>query len=177
MADISEFLKKYNSHQTTFKITSYDEQNDISLCTDETLKNIDFDAIIAKRYPNPNSYRPKTFDAIYAHEDKIYCVEFKNEKKPNKKDIEQKLLDGKKELESIFADLNIPKNRYKFIYCVVYNIYKPLEQRYKSGILNYPLRMYLEKYKENGFIDDIFTEDVEFFSTKLEQTLKTKLQC
>lgn len=177
MADIVKFLRKYSNYQTTFKITSYDDTNDISLCTDETVQNIDFDKIIADKYPNPMECRPKSFDAIYVYGDNIYCVEFKNERKPDKKELEQKLLDGKKELENILSELNIQKNDYKFIYCVVYNIFKPIEERWKRGILKYPIKMHLEKHKENGFVDDIFTEDVEFFASKLKSTFDIDMKC
>ena len=177
MADIKEFIKEYSSYQTTFKVTSYDDNNDECLCNDESVLNINFDKIIADMYPNSKEFRPKTFDSIYINDDTIYCIEFKNENKPNKKDLEEKLVDGKNELDKLFSKLNIQKDNYKFIFCLVYKIHKPRFDRYKSGIANYPINAYLKKHKESRFIDDIFTEDVEFFSKKFRQNMKKDLKC
>ena len=177
MADISEFIKKYSKYQTTFKVTSYDDKNNIYLCTDELNDNINFDKIIADIYPDSNHYRPKTFDSIYINNNDIYCIEFKNENKPNKKDIENKLVSGKEELDKLLIDLNIQKNDYKFIFCLVYNIYKPRYDRYKRGVINYPINSYLQKYKETKFVDDIFTEDVLFFSKKFRERTAKELRC
>lgn len=177
MADISEFINKYSQYETTFKVTSYDDNNDKYLCLDETNVNINFDAIIADIYPDPNNYRPKSFDSIYIHENDIYCIEFKNEKKPNKQELEGKLVDGKKELDKLLGRLNIQKNSYKFIFCLVYNIYKQESKKFKRGVTSYPINTYLKKYKENKFIDDIFTEDVGFFSKKFKQKTKMELKC
>lgn len=177
MADISEFIKKYSKYQTTFKITSYDDTNDKYLCKDELNQNINFDAIIADIYPNSKEYRPKSFDSIYIDKNNIYCIEFKTERKPDKKELENKLVDGKNELTKLLAELNIQKNDYKFIFCLVYNIHKPRFDRFKRGGISYPINSYLKKYKENKFIDDIFTEDIEFFSNKFKQQLKKDLKC
>lgn len=177
MADIGVFIKKYSKYQTTFKVTSYDDNNKKYVCSDELNQNINFDEIIADIYPNSLEYRPKSFDSIYIHENIIYCIEFKNEKKPDKEDLEDKLVFGKKELEKLLAELNIQKNDYKFIFCLVYNIHKPKYERHKRGVINYSIKEYLEKHKESKFIDDIFTEDVKFFSKKFEEIVSKKLEC
>ncbi len=177
MADINEFLKKYSKYKTTFKATSYDNNNDISLCTDEQNENIDFDKIIADIYPNSKVYRPNSFDSIYINGNDIYCIEFKNENKPDKEWIEKKLVNGKKELDKLLEDLNIQKDNYNFIFCLVYNIYKPKYARWKRGILAYPIKIYLDKYKEDKIIDDIFTEDIEFFSNQFKNKLNKELKC
>ena len=177
MADINEFLKRYSKYYTSFKVTSYDSLNKKPLCFDETIKNIDFDKIIADIYPNSKEYRPKSFDSIYISGENIYCIEFKNEKTPNKVEIEEKLIDGKNELDKIFQELNIQKREYKFIFCLVYKKHKPREERFKRGIQSYPIKAHLQKYKENRFIDDIFTEDILFFSNQFKNRFKQKLEC
>ncbi len=176
MADIKEFISKYSTYQTTFKEVSFDSQNNQHLCLDETISTFNFDAIISDIYPNPMTYRPKSFDSIFIDGDTIYCIEFKNERKPDKNEVEQKLINGKQELEKLLVAQNIQKDEYKFIFCLVCNIFKPKEERYKRGILNYPLKMYLQKHKETNFVDDIFTEDVEFFLQQFKK-IGRKLVC
>ncbi len=177
MADISEFVKKYAEYKTTFKVTSYDDYNDTHLCLDELQENINFDEIIANKYPNPNEYRPKSFDSVYIDNNDVYCIEFKNEKNPNKKDIEDKLVDGKRELDEMLISLNIQKNDYKFIFCVVYNKFKPHSERYKRGIQSYPIEMYLKKHQENKLVDDVITEDVDFFTKQFRKKISEDLKC
>ena len=177
MADLSEFLKKHSQYKTTFKVTSYDDKNSVYLCLDEQNITINFDALVADIYPDSNSYRPKTFDSIYIDKNDIYCIEFKNEKKPDKRDLASKLVDGKNELDRLLAELNIQKDEYRFIFCLVYNIHKPKHDRFKRGIISYPIKAYLQKYKEDGFIDDLFTEDVDFFSKKFRKKIKRELDC
>ena len=92
-------------------------------------------------------------------------------------DLEDKLVSGKNELDKLLSNLNIQKNDYKFVFCLVYKIHKPRFDRYKRGIISYPIKSYLQKYKEKKFIDDIFTEDVTFFSDKFEKKLKKDLKC
>ena len=53
------------------------------------------------RYNYNESKRPKSFDSMYINNNDVYCIEFKNEKSPNKKNIEQKLIDGKRELDEM----------------------------------------------------------------------------
>ncbi len=177
MAEISEFLKKYSKYKSTFKVTSFDSHNDEYLCLDESQQNINFDEIIADKYPDPNEYRPKSFDSIYIDNNHIYCIEFKNEKNPNKKDIEEKLIDGKHELDKMLESLNIQKNSYKFIFCVVYNKFKPPEERYKRGIQKFPIEMYLKKHQESHLVDQIITEDVDFFTRQFKKRTEKDLEC
>jgi len=177
MADISEFLKKYSEYKTTFKVTSFDSHNNKYLCLDESQQNINFDEIIADKYPDPDEYRPKSFDSIYIDNNNIYCIEFKNEKNPNKKSIEEKLIDGKRELNEMLISLNIQKNDYRFIFCVVYNKVKPREERYKRGIQKFPIEMYLKKHQESHLLDQIITEDVDFFTKQFKKSTHKDLEC
>ncbi len=177
MSDIHYALKQnYSSYVTTFKETSKDNRHkDLPpyyLCQDETQSVINFDKIIEDKYPDPYT-RPQAFDAIYIHEKNIYCVEFKNQKKPDGHEVVGKLIDGKNELDKILGELNVRKSDYKFIYCVVHQNCKPHFNRFKCGIEKEVPRFSLDKYKENGFVDDIYTEGVDFFTKQFKiKTLK-----
>ena len=176
MANISQFIRKYQKFTSTFKITSFDSENNEYLCTDESQEVINYDKIIEEKYPNSNT-RPKTFDSIYIDKTNIYLVEFKNEKKPNKKEIEDKLLAGKKELDRLFKDLNISKKEYQFIFCLAYNKYKPKHERFKQGLFKSTTFEFLHQHKNNGIIDDIYTEDVNFFTKQFKKQLQKELAC
>ena len=177
MADINLFFKKYQPYISTFKATSFDSENKIYMCQDKSQDVLNFDKLVEFIYPDPNK-RPKSFDAIYYyHEEKtIYLVEFKNQNKPNKKEIEDKLINGKKELEMVFTDLHIQKRDYKFIFCLVYNKYIPKEARFKRGLFKAITFEYLNIYKKS-FVDDIFTEDVVFFTKLFKNKIKKELNC
>ncbi|CAA6813188.1 MAG: Unknown protein [uncultured Campylobacterales bacterium] len=181
MAEISyAFSKCYKDYFSTFKETSIDDNNKDKppkyLCTDESVSVINFDEMIKDKYPNADE-RPQSFDAIYIFDKKIYCIEFKNEKKPNNKNIVGKLVDGKKELDIILGQVKVQKNNYQFIYCVVHKNHKPKYTRYKSGIIRGQTNFALLKYKENKLIDDVFVEDVSFFTNKFQELTLKELIC
>ena len=176
MADMDLFRKEYLSFKSTFKETSYDSDNSVYLCSDETQEVIGFDKIIENMYPDSNN-RPKSFDAIYFYDDNIYCIEFKNQKKPDKKDIEEKLLDGKKELIKLMNTLHIPSKKYKFVFCLVYNKHIPKEERFKRGLYKSISFEFLNKYKQEGFVKDIFTENVNFYTKQFKKLTTKELAC
>ncbi len=176
MADIGQFLKKYSSFKSTFKETSYDSSNSDSLCTDEVNCAINFDAIIEYKYPDSNK-RPKSFDAIYVNGNDIYCIEFKNQKpsRIDNKDVQDKLTDGKKELEKMLAKEHIQKDDYKFIYCVVYeNSIEPRE-RYKNDIGAKTL-FGVSKYK-GDIVHNTITRNVDFFTKEFKKKISKELVC
>ncbi len=107
----------------------------------------------------------------------LYLIEFKNQKKPDKEEIEGKLLDGKREFILLLDDLKISTNSYKFIFCLVYNKFKPKHERHKRGLFKSVTFEFLNKYKENKFIDDIFTEDVDFFTKQFKNKTSKELKC
>ncbi len=176
MADINLFLKTYNNYLSTFKDTSYDSENDEYLCMDTDNKVIDYDRIIAEKYPDSNQ-RPKSFDAIYIQDENIYLIEFKNEKKPNKKEITDKLVQGKKELDNLLYALNIQKKKYSYIFCLVYNPYKPKHERFKEGLFRSASYEFLRQYIKQGLVDDIYTENVNFFTKAFKNKLEKELAC
>ncbi len=176
MADFNLFYQEYDSFISTFKETSLDSMNSQYLCMDESQKVINFDKIIEEKYPDSN-IRPKSFDALFVHENIIFCIEFKNQKKPDKKEIEGKLLEGKKEFGLLLSDLKISKDNYEFIFCLVYNKFIPKEERYKRGLHKSIRFEFLNQYKENGFVDDIYTEDVNFFTKQFKNKTLKELMC
>jgi hypothetical protein len=175
MADISQFLKEYSKYKSTFKETSFDSSNNYELCKDETQSVINFDKIVEERYPDSNK-RPKSFDALFIYQDNIFCIEFKNEKKPDKKEIEDKIVDGKKEFDLLLSDLSISKKEYRFIFCLVYNKFLPKHERYKRGLYKSIRFEYLNRYV-GSLIDDLYTEDVDFFTKEFKKITNKELDC
>ena len=178
MADMNQFFKKYDNYKSTFKETSFDSNNSEYLCSDEMQEIINFDSIIENKYPNSN-LRPQSFDALYVYEasNQIFMIEFKNENKPNKNDIENKMIAGKCELDSMLQDLNIASKNYQFIFCLVYNQFKPKHERHKRGLYKSIRFEFLNKYKKNGVIHDIFTENVDFFTKQFNKISNKELTC
>jgi hypothetical protein len=182
MAEIEFALKQnYQAYISTFKETSLDDHHKDKaneyLCNDEAHEVYNFDKIIAHRYPNPNDYRPQAFDALYIDKTNVYCIEFKNQTNPTNSEVVGKLVDGKKELDKILGEINVNKEVYKFIYCVVHKNCKTRPfTRYKCGIEKEIPRFSLASYK-GDIIDDIFTEDVNFFSKQFKKKTTKDLQC
>lgn len=178
MADIGKFLQSYQNFKSTFKETSFDNSNQEYLCRDESQTVIDFDRVIEKKYPDSNK-RPKSFDALYVYKDKVFCVEFKNQK-PNQIDnqeVQGKLNDGKLELDKLLQSLNIQSNNYDFAYCVAYKKCIEPRDRYKCGIDKGKVLFGLEQYKHQGFIKEIFTENVDYFTKEFKKQFQKELEC
>ena len=178
MADISQFVQSFQGFRSTFKETSFDSEKNENLCTDESQQVINFDKIIETIYPDSN-VRPKSFDALYVHGDNIFCIEFKNQKPSqiNNKDIREKLEEGKNELDTLLGELNIPASNYTFTYCVAYQKCAEPYDRYKCGIDKGRILFGLEQYKNQRFVKEIFTENVDFFSKQFKKQLKRELSC
>lgn len=182
MAGIEQFFKSHSAYSSSFKETSFDKEKDIYLCTDTTQDVINFDKIIEDKYPDSHSYRPKSFDALYQLNSDIYLIEFKNQKpkflSAHKQELEQKLLDGKNELDQLLAGLNIPKSAYNFKYCVIYQKCSTSHfNEYKCGIDKNIIKFNLTKHK-GSVVDDIKTNQVDFFTKLLNKKLTpSTLQC
>jgi len=178
MADINQFQKEYSQYQSTFKETSYDDNNSIYLCKDKSQIVINFDKILQSKYPDSNQ-RPKSFDALYIYNNLIFCIEFKNQK-PSQIDnleVKDKLLDGKNELIKLFQELNIQLKDYDFVYCVVYKRCLEPRDRYKCGIDKGRVLFGLEKYEKQGFIKKVYTQDIDFFTKEFKKNLNKELAC
>lgn len=178
MADIGSFIREYSSFKSTFKITSFDDANNVSLCNDESQEVINFDKIIETNYPNSND-RPKSFDALYIHDNNIYCIEFKNLKPASieNDDVKGKLEAGKRALEELLSAQNIQKNDYNFIYCVCYKHCTEPRDRYKCGIAKGAIQFDLEQYKEKQVIKEVFTNNVTFFTKQFQKKTQQSLLC
>lgn len=180
MAGIDQFLRLYSKHKTTFKETSYDDDNEVSLCKDETQKVINFDEIIAEKFPDPQkSGRPKSFDAVYIYDRQIYCIEFKNQKYSDiaSSDIREKFESGREELDAILQEIHIQKKDYDFIYCVCYKECIEPRERYKCGIAKGIPRFGLAFFKEQNIVKNVFTNNVTFFKEQLQKKLSLQLHC
>ena len=178
MADIGQFQRDFASFSSTFKVTSRDGNHFAHLCNDESQEVLDFDAIVQNLYPDSNT-RPKSFDALYIHQNLLFCVEFKNQKPSqiNNRDIQEKLEKGKGELVQLLQERHIQQKSFDFIYCVVYRQHQEPRERYKSGIGKGTIRFGLEKYEQNGFVKKVFTENVNFFTKQFEKQLQKELAC
>ncbi len=176
MADIGQFEREYSKYFATFKETSFDSENRVSLCKDESIDVINFDKVIESAFPNSN-LRPKSFDAIYIHQDNLYLIEFKNRPpaKINSKDILEKLIDGKSELDKLLSQLNIQKRNYRFHFCVVYRNCKEPYARYKCDI-SAKILFGLSEYK-GKIVDNVITRNVDFYTKELNKNFLKELDC
>lgn len=178
MADIDVFFRDYQTFASTFKETSFDSINSIYLCTDESQNVIDFDKLVEQEYPDSN-IRPKSFDAIYLYKSIVFCVEFKNQKPSNIDNygVQYKLEDGKAELDKLLQGFNIQTNDYEFVYCVVYKKCVEARDRYKCGVGKGMTLFGLNKYKEQGLVKEVFTNNVEFFTKEFKKLSQMELAC
>ncbi len=173
MADaVSIFKVKFKNYISSLKSTSYDEEHKEYLCNDESQKVFNFDLIIKDMYPQK---QPASYDALLIQDKNIYCIEFKNEKYSNinKIKVHKKLINGKDVLNDIFTTNHIPSNEYNFIFCVAY---KNTEARWRRGIEKNTIQFELEQYKGKYF-DEIYTNDVQYFTNEYKKHFYEELQC
>jgi len=178
MADYNQFIKEYRNYASTFKETSFDDSNNSYLCTDESQNVINFDKILESKYPDSNQ-RPKSFDALYRHKDLIFCIEFKNQKPSqiDNQEVQGKIESGKSKLVELFASLNIQAKGYRFVYCVVYKRCIEPRDRYKCGVDKNKVLFGLDKYEEEGFVEKVYTQSVDFFTKQFKKNLQKELTC
>jgi hypothetical protein len=180
MADMNQFLQAYAVYKSTFKETSYDSEKKIYLCNDETQTVINFDKVIAEKYPDPqNSGRPKSFDAIYVFENRIYCIEFKNQKFSDiaSSDIKEKFRCGREELNMLLEKEHVQKKAYEFIYCVCYKDCIEPRDRYKCGVAKGVALYGLADFEEQKIAKNVFTNSVTFFKKQLQKKMSQQLIC
>lgn len=173
MADAQSIFKsKFDSFSSTLKETSYDDKNDKYLCQDNIQIVYDFDKITKERYPTK---QPSSYDSLFIVDKKIYCIEFKNQKYSDidREIIRKKLINGKDILDKIFEENNIAENEYKFIYCVAY---KNSATKWRRGITKNTIQFDLEEY-QGKYFDEIYTNDVQFFTHEYKKHFKKELQC
>lgn len=175
---MGQFISTYSSYKSTFKETSFDSDNAHYLCTDESCEVINFDKLVKENYPDSNT-RPKSFDALYIHENIIFCIEFKNQKPSQiiNKNVCEKLTEGKLELDTILQRLNIQINNYSFVYCVAYEKCIEPRDRYKCGIEKGKVLFGLDQYKNQDLVKEVFTDNVDFFTKEFKKQLQKELAC
>ncbi|MDQ7043551.1 MAG: hypothetical protein Q9M34_08515 [Sulfurimonas sp.] len=173
MADAQSLFKaNYKVYISTLKSVSYDEHNSVFLCNDESVDVYDFDSLVKKLYPLK---QPSSYDALLIDENRIFCIEFKNEKyaEINNRIVRKKLLNGKEIITAIFKKHNIRIEEYTFVYCVAY---KNSEARWHRGISKNTVQFGLEKFKPTYF-DEIFTNDIQFFTNEYKKYFHNELVC
>jgi hypothetical protein len=173
MADLLSIIKKeYSAYCSTLKETSFDKENNLFLCKDTTQIVYDFDAIVKALYPKK---QPSSYDALLINNQKVFCIEFKNQKpsKIDNKEIEEKLSNAQDILKSIFQSHNIPIKNYQFIFIVAY---KNTHSQWRRGIEKAAIQFNLEQYK-GQFFNDIFTNDIDFFTNEYKKYFQKQLIC
>ncbi|MCB4763958.1 MAG: hypothetical protein LGB78_08730 [Sulfurovum sp.] len=168
----SIFVSKFKPFISTLKNTSFDKDNKVYLCNDEVQEVYDFDAIIKELYP---SKQPASYDALIIDSHDIYCIEFKNQKYSdvNRQTVQKKIINGRDVLDNIFSSNNIRKREYKFIYCVVY---KNHPSKWRRGITKNIIQFGLEQYKGKYF-DEIYTNDISYFTNEYKKQFTRTLAC
>ncbi len=173
MADAQSIFKRnFKAYISSLRNTSFDKENSIYLCNDTSIGVYDFDAIVKNSYP---SKQPSSYDALLIDNNKIFCIEFKNEKYSDitNSEIEKKLTNGKSVLLDIFTKNNIAIDDYTFIFCVAY---KNTNARWRRGIAKNTIQFGLEEFKETYF-DEIYTNDINFFINEYKKYFYTSLAC
>jgi len=146
-------------------VISFDKTNQSALCDYAEPLFFSFDDIVKDK-----GYflkEPKTFDTFIFHDDKLFCIEFKNSRptKIDNREVQDKAIEGLLSLQMILCKNEVNIKDYKRFYFV---IFKPANNRdyisQRTGI-----RFGLDKYKDK-FFDGICTiECGDEFLSKLQQ--------
>lgn len=118
MADFNIFKNKYKQYEDTLRNTSYDKTNNEYLCLKENTV-INFENLSLSL---ENNKGVKKVDALFCQADKIFLVEFKNQKQSNieKQEIMQKFEDSVTLLKRLFKENNIAfKDYIIYLYLVI----------------------------------------------------------
>ena len=173
MTDASSiFRNNFQDYRSTLHKTSLDDKNDIYLCNDKSQIVYDFDKIVREKYNKP---LPSSPDVLMINNKIIYLIEFKNQtiKRVKTAKVKKKLIDGMKILNNIFSEFNLDINNYKFNYCVAY---KNEESKNRRGITRNMIKFDLLQYK-GIFFDEIYTNDVQFFTNEFKKYFRKELKC
>lgn len=114
-----ENISIFNKYKTILKKTSYDKTNKIYM-TDSSIEVVDFDKV-KEEYCSPLKLNepPKSCDALYLKENKVFLIEFKNGI-VNTFDVRKKIYDS----ILLFTDLTncgISQTRKDIEYILVYD--------------------------------------------------------
>lgn len=168
--NLKDFLShELESHRTTLKDASYDDENQEHLCSDSTTSNVySFDAYIEKNFDNAKL--PASPDAIFIGDKKLYFVEFKNSlpRDINSASMKDKFEKGTEVLKRLLKDF-LPRD-VEFIFCVVH---KNQTAKYfnSSHIQSNQARFGLaDKNKElDSFYSEVLVEDLDFYRSRFSQ--------
>lgn len=165
--NLKDYLQTILSdHQSTFKQTSYDNENDKYLCKDTSTNHVfDFDSYVAGNFDHAKL--PASPDAIYIGSKELYFVEFKNQKAADvdTAKIKSKFQKGTEILKNLLVEFTPRDN--KFFFCVVFRVQKAPYFN-SSHIERNSVKFGLEALNDElgGFYDRIFTNDLDFYKTK-----------
>lgn len=155
-------------HLSTFKATSFDDANNVHLCSDEATGQVyDFDAYVRARGANPIPASP---DAIHIGSKDFYFVEFKNQRTADidKGQMQLKFEAGTAILRELLQDFSARDCRYHF--CVV--IKNQPRARYMDfrHIERNVIRFGLDEFNQKlgGFYDHVVTESLDFYVDQFE---------
>lgn len=168
---IDEFLsEKLSAYRTTLKSSSYDDNNDVYMCSNVALDNVyNFDKYIYYNYDK--SCLPASPDAIYVGKKKVYFIEFKNQyvSDINSSNIKAKFKNGtiilKEELLKDFSPRDI-----EYVFCVVHK--DPKYQYFDpSHIEGNIIKFGLDEVNGElgGFYSKIITEPLSFYKEEFSE--------
>lgn len=148
---------------STFKATSFDDTNNVYLCSDETTGEVyDFDAYVRARGADPIPASP---DAIHAGSKHFYFVEFKNQRISNidPAQMQRKFEAGTAILKELLRGFSAKDCRYHF--CVVMKNQprgRYMDSRHiESNVVKFGLDEL--NHKLGGFYDRVVTESLDFY--------------
>lgn len=148
---------------STFKATSYDEENKQHLCSDASTPDVyDFDAYVKESCLPPIPASP---DAIHVGSKDFYFVEFKNQRASdvNKEQMQRKFEAGTTILQNLLQEFTAKDCQYHF--CVVFkNQPRPRYMDFRhieNNVVKFGLG---ELNRQLGdFYDHVVTESLDFF--------------
>ncbi|HGN1555831.1 TPA: hypothetical protein ACKRMY_006009 [Pseudomonas aeruginosa] len=169
--NLKEFLQsELADHASSFKETSYDNENGEYLCKDTATPDVyDFDRYIEKQFHGQQL--PASPDAIHLGKKQLYFVEFKNQRLSNidNAGIGRKFTRGTEILQGMLSDFT-PRD-WQRTFCVVFKKdsrpvffdsrhFEKSKVRFNLDGLNSEL---------GNFYDKILTEDINFYSEQFRQ--------
>ncbi len=177
-----KFSAEYSKYLASFKTLSFDKENNQSLCHNTTHQYYNFDEIVKSRNYD---FTPASPDTIIFNDNKIYCIEFKNSfrHRVSAKVVKEKVKKGHQVLLEIFQELDLQREDYQLIFCVVHKGFdksKVNNQRWEEVHdrikEKHSIQFELEQYK-GQYYDDILTNDVDFFRNQFIEKINPNLSC
>lgn len=154
---------------STFKATSYDEENKQHLCSDASTPHVyDFDTYVKERCHHPTPASP---DAIHVGGKDLYFVEFKNQfpGTVDKEGIQRKFQAGTSILKNLLQGFSAKDCQYHF--CVVFKDQpKPRYMDFRHVEKNVVKFGLGELNRQLGnFYDHVVTESLDFYVKEFKE--------